>query len=215
MTTNKMLRAFKLLKRGTRRSIVAAGLALVLGGGLIIGGEVLLDEWRLETDGLNAEIRIVEADIRSLRDDIQYVVDNTAAYEAALARGMFADRNRLAAQDAVKRLLLGNRLEGSISFRPQERRGAATVGGQPYDILHEPVEVLASGVLDADLLRVARDVAGVVPGFLVLEGAHLERRPLTRDALVRLSSGLPEPLVNGRIQFQWRSATPAGDGGQR
>ncbi|SOE00022.1 hypothetical protein [Caenispirillum bisanense] len=214
MSTNKTLLAFKRLKRATRLSILIGGVVLLFGGALIVGGEMLLDEWRLRADRLNAEIRSVDAEIRTLRDDIQYVADNTTAYEAALARGMFAERNRLAAQDSVKTLLLGNRLEGSISFQPQVRQGPVTVGGQPYDVLREPVEVLATGVLDADMLQFARDVAGVVPGFLVFQDARLERRALTPEGLTRLSNGIPEPLVGARLLFQWRSAAPSAAGGQ-
>lgn len=209
MSSNKILVAFKGLKRATRLSILVGGGALLLGGGLVVGGDLLLDDWRLEAGRLNDEIRSVEAEIRTLRDDIQYVADNTAAYEAALARGMFTDRNRLAAQDAVKMLLLGNRLEGSISFQPQVRQGPVTVGGQPYDVLREPLEVLATGVLDSDMLQFTHDVADAVPGFLVFQEARLERRPLTPEGLTRLSNGIPERLVSGRLLFQWRSATPA------
>lgn len=216
MTLKDLLAGWKKLARPTRRSVIVLAVAVVGGGVVIAGGQYALSELEIQERRLRSQLATVQAETARLREDIAFVTDNTARYEAALARGLFADRNRLGARRAIEALLRQHRLKGDIAIRPEVGRPASDVRmAQHYRVIETPIDLRTAAILDSDLTAFMRDMPTALPGFLVLEKARLERVPLvTPEHLRDIRNGLPVELVEGDFTYGWRSVEPMGGAGQ-
>ncbi|GAA0602850.1 hypothetical protein [Caenispirillum bisanense] len=208
MTRKELKARWMRLARPTRLSLIALAAAAVGGVVLVGGGQYALSELEMVEQRLRGQLGGVQAETAQLRDDIAFVTDNTERYEAFLARGMFADRNRLAARRAVEMLVRNNRLQADIAVRPEGRRVPADpVLAENFRIIDTPIDVRAGAILDSDLAAFMRDMPTALPGFLVLQRARLERVPaVTAEHLRDLRNGLPVELVQGQLIYGWRSA---------
>ncbi|EKV32253.1 hypothetical protein C882_3317 [Caenispirillum salinarum AK4] len=212
MTTADIARAFARLSRRTRVSVIVMGVTLALGGVLFLGGEHLVETWGQDAQRLQQEVTRVEGEAMRLRRDIEFVQQNTGRYEQVLARGLFGERNRLLARRALERQLASHRLQGDITLHPRSQGPSHRIAGTEYRMLTAPVVMAADGMLDADLFDLMGDIGGSLPGYLVLESAVLTREDVTPEKLQTLRSGLPVPLVRGRLTYHWLSAAPAASG---
>lgn len=208
----KALSSYRALPRRTRLSILALAGAALHGALVIGGGQYALSELQTVETRLRGQLGGIQAETARLREDVAFVTDNAGRYEDILARGMFADRNRLAARRAVENLVRSNRLQAEIALRPEARRQPIDPGlSNRFFVLDTPIDVQVGGILDSDLYTFMRDVTTALPGFLVLRKARLERVPeVTAENLVSLSNGLPVALVKGQFLYGWRSAATAG-----
>lgn len=208
----KIAAAYGGLRRSSRIALMVMAGVLVYGAVAIGAGQYVLEDATMQLRRLRGQVQATLAEVERLRADVAFVKENTPRYEAVLARGMFADRNRLAARRAIEGAVLGNRLEGSISLQPETRRQPDNGEIGQFRVVETPVTVTASGALDADLFRFARDVTTALPGFLVLHGVRFTRVPeVTADHLTALRNGLPAPLVTGSFRYAWRAAGRPGD----
>lgn len=199
---------FRALEKRARVSIIVILLAIVLGGGLIGGGQYLLGEWQKDLFALRSALGAVQAETTRLREDITFVTENTGAYESVLADGMFTERDRLAARRALEAEVRATRVQGDIVMQPEvQREPADRALANDFTVYETPVQFTAEAMLDADVYAMARELVTALPGFLVLQSVQLQRVPeITAEDLETLRNGQAVPLVTGQFVYAWRTA---------
>jgi hypothetical protein len=194
-------------RRVVRLPLILLAINLVvalLAGGVVYGYAAPQAERR---DQLTNAVQSLNYERSTADDDLAYVGVNASAQQALLERGLTRPQDRLAAATLLDELRTRHRLNDiHYSFGPAREQPAGPGRLARIVVRTSEVEIDMSGVTDVDLLAFCRAVAATMPGDVKVTRLQLARlAEPDAGALAQLRAGRAVTLVEGRLEFQWRS----------
>lgn len=196
-----------LARRSLRRLLILLGINLAVGAvaasvvyGYTDSQESFRDQLQSAMQGLNGQRKRIS-------DELAYIEINRSAYDTLIDDGLLAPQDRLAAAYLLNRLRREHRLnEIHYSFDPQ-RSEPLTVGGRSDLVVAVTnVTIDIAAISDIDLLGFVKAIMAHFPGDVRVAGLRVERRRAVDQHLIaRLRRGDPVHVVEGQLEFHWRT----------
>lgn len=160
-------------------------------------------------DQLKSSIAGLTKDLKSAKDDHQYIIDNKDQFEELTHSDRLIPHTRSVATAQLQKLALSRGLTTlSYSFSAGGDKTTSrdqVTGG--YRVQVENIDLKVGSALDTQIFELVTDMNENFPGIAVVESLSMERaQDLTTDALNAVSKGQESGLVKGAIGLSWRTA---------
>jgi len=212
----RTMRLGRAIAKFGRPLVLVAVLAALLTGlfGYI---EPLRTDLASEVNALQREARNLRDRLRNLANEVEALERNREQYEKLLEHGFVAPQDRLRAARILDELRETYRLSTiNYEITPEQVINDPVARNSGFEIVSTTVSVTMQGFLDTDLVRLAHAVVTAMPGQITLRSLSLRRSgAVTRDGLIAISRGNPAALVDGKLNFSWRTLRPLEQKGKK
>ena len=196
-----------LARRSLRRLLILLGINLAIGAvaaSVVYGYTGSQKSFR---DQLQSAMQGLNGQRKRISDELAYIEINRNAYDTLIDDGLLAPQDRLAAADLLNRLSREHRLnEIHYSFDPQRSEPLGVPGRSDLVVAVTNVTIDITAISDIDLLGFVKAIMAHFPGDVRVAGLRVERRrAVDQHLLARLKRGDLVPVVEGQLEFQWRT----------
>ncbi len=191
--------------------------ALVLFGILLPTLGAARDAAIVRTASLSQQITTTNGTQTQLAADVQFVLDNQAAFDELIQSDRLIPHTRRTAIAELQRLAVARGLTNlNYSFQAAGEASPEMAGSQPasgaYKVSLEQVELRVGAPFDGPIYGFINDLTKSFPGSAVVQSITMSRPPQVTDtALKDVSDGRDSRLVEGTVLLSWRTAQAAAE----
>lgn len=190
-------------------SVIVVVLILIAAAVPLLGGA--RDDAQMLTTRLNSELQGANSAIRQNREDVAYVTENVARYEALMKGPLLVPHTRRAAVAHLQEIARQYGLSRlNYSFTAAASNSLAAVQNQSqaggYTVGVESIQVDVAAAVDGQIYRFFDDILTAFPGSIVIEQFTLSRNPFITEGDLALIAAGQGGLVSGEARLSWRTA---------
>ena len=186
----------------------------LLDGGIAAGYYYYLLPMRMEQDqklsDLKAAVEARRQEVAKMKEEFVLLQSQLRNFKELEYSGFFNNQNRAAATDLLNDLSnKAGLLKASVKIKKGELIADSQAEAAKQVVLKSQVIIPTDSLDDVDVYTFMRFLEQKLPGTVDVTSLKLDRREVLNAAMLRrIGSGVPSPLVNTEIVFDWYTMIP-------
>lgn len=165
----------------------------------------------------NSELRAVKSKTQQFKNQTREVLEDnenlrkrSAIYENLIDKGFVNDQNRVTVRDSFNLMATVTQLvNANYEVSRAEVLEDKTLQSVGYNLLKSQVKVEMSAIDDVKIYNFLYLIANKYPGIANIKSLNVEKESeITAEALRRMNSAEPSPIVTGFVEFDWVTIAP-------
>ena len=189
---------------------MAAGLA----GAYFLWTEPLRQETEKELKTLKTDISGFRSKILNIKEELKALRASLGDYEAMESEGFFINQDRFMVGDVLEEIRKASGVSGfeyTISALKEIENKDAKVAG--YNLINSRIELnRLNAFIDNDVFQFMTWINKTFPGHTRIHMFKIDKvGEVNNELLSKIVSGEAEPIISGKLIFDWQTLSPVAD----